>query len=349
MFLPSKHQPLSSTPHPCITPVQTTDTDIEQVRNRISQIAEHEAQHVSLLSGALGTAAVQPCTYKFPVTDVQSFLGLATLVENVGVSAYLGAASSITEKAYVTVAGSILTTEARHQAWINSAVLKNSGWSGPEDTPLDFNEVFSIASAFIESCPSSNGALPFKAFPALAIGADGTITTDASLDGAFVQVVSGLASNVYPVKNGKVALPTVQGIYYAVLTSTGNNADVNDGYVYSSLPLLLGSPYTLSSVLTLQQHPCRPCHPQCALQLQDHQPRAYFVITRKRQYGRTVMSQSMDFQDNVSLLSGSWDEHIIYNAARHGSFMYCHALGRAVWCRLLSEICFFLSIFWAPH
>ena len=170
------------------------------------------------------------------MTDVASFVGLATLVENVGVSAYLGAAASIQEKAYLTVAGSILTTEARHQAWINSAVLKNSAWSGPEDTPLDFNEVYSIASAFITSCPESNGALPFKAFPALAIGADGSITTDASLDGAYVQVVSGLASNVYPVTVGKLTIPPVQGIYYAVLTSTSNNADVNDGYV--ALPLL---------------------------------------------------------------------------------------------------------------
>lgn len=212
------------------------------VRARISQIAEHEAQHVELLSGAIGASAVKPCEYKFPVTDVASFVGLATLVENVGVSAYLGAAASIQEKAYLTVAGSILTTEARHQAWINSAVLKNSAWSGPEDTPLDFNEVYSIASAFITSCPESNGPLPFKAFPALAIGADGSITTDASLDGAYVQVVSGLASNVYPVKDGKVTIPPVQGIYYAVLTSTSNNADVNDGNILAG-PAILNAPF----------------------------------------------------------------------------------------------------------
>lgn len=77
------------------------------------QIGEHEAQHVSLLSGALGKDAVQACTYKFPYDDVKGFVGLSSVLESVGVSAYLGAAASITEKAYITVAGSILTVSGR--------------------------------------------------------------------------------------------------------------------------------------------------------------------------------------------------------------------------------------------
>lgn len=72
------------------------------VRERFSQIAEHEAAHVALLSGALGSAAVQPCTYKFPYTDPKSFTALSAILENVGVSAYLGAAASIMDKTYLT-------------------------------------------------------------------------------------------------------------------------------------------------------------------------------------------------------------------------------------------------------
>lgn len=34
------------------------------VRGRLTQVASHESDHVSLLSGALADAAVQPCTYK---------------------------------------------------------------------------------------------------------------------------------------------------------------------------------------------------------------------------------------------------------------------------------------------
>ena len=199
------------------------------VRARIVQIAGHESQHVALLTGALGAAAPAACNYTFPVTDVKSFIGLATVVENVGTSAYLGAAASIMTKAYVTVAGSILTTEARHQAWFSSAVDKYSAWSGPEDTPLSFNEVYSIASAFITGCPASNPALPFTAFPALAIAADGTLTTTASTANTFIQVVSGLDANTFPVVNGKVQnMPMPQGISYAILTTQSNSTLISD-------------------------------------------------------------------------------------------------------------------------
>ncbi|WWD18043.1 hypothetical protein CI109_102490 [Kwoniella shandongensis] len=214
------------------------------VRGRVKNIAEHEAQHVALLSGALGSAATQPCTYAFPsVTDPKSFMALASVIENVGVSAYLGAAASIMESAYVTVAGSILTTEARHQAWLNSAVEKAAAWSGPEDTPLDFDEVYSIAAAFITSCPTTNPTLPFKAFPALTIAADGTVGTTAKTDGAFVQLLQGLDQNTYPVVNGKVqGLPTTQGIAYAVLTSQGNSTLVGDENILAG-PVIFNSPF----------------------------------------------------------------------------------------------------------
>lgn len=241
------------------------------VRNRLENIAGHEAQHVALLSGALGAAATQPCTYSFPtVVDPVSFMGLATVIENVGVSAYLGAASLITEAAYVTVAGSILTTEARHQGWLSSSVDKGPGWSGPEDTPLDLDEVYSIASAFITSCPSTNPTLPVKAFPTLAIATDGTITTSASTEGAFVQLIAGLDSNVFPVVNGKVAnLPQPQGISYAVLTTQSNNTLVGDDVSFppshilrnkaDSLPYRTSLPVSPSSTTpSSQSSPTRP-------------------------------------------------------------------------------------------
>lgn len=199
------------------------------VRGRISQIGAHEAQHVALLSGALGDAATQRCSYKFPVTDVKSFVALATVIENVGVSAYLGAASSITDPAYVTVAGSILTTEARHQAWLGSAVMKGAAWSGPEDTPLTFDSVYSIAADFITACPSTNPTLPVKAFPELTIAADGTVTSTVDVEGKFVALYSGLVANTFPVTGGKVqGFPVVQGISYAILTSEQDATKISD-------------------------------------------------------------------------------------------------------------------------
>lgn len=56
----------------------------------MKQIREHEAQHVTLLSGGLtaaGATPVQACTYKFPYKGVKEFLALSQIIEGVGVAA----------------------------------------------------------------------------------------------------------------------------------------------------------------------------------------------------------------------------------------------------------------------
>ena len=199
------------------------------VRGRLSQIAEHEQSHVTLLAGALGDAAVQPCNYKFPYTDVNTFVGLAHIIENVGVSAYLGSAGAITDPAYVTVAGSILTVEARHQSWQSSAVLKNQPWQGPYDTPLGLNMVYTIAASFIESCPDSNAALPVQAYAALTVtgnpGDKVAFQFDSdSTDVKYAIFYSGLGSTVVQLDSDNMAVipENLQGIYY-IMVSTSND------------------------------------------------------------------------------------------------------------------------------
>lgn len=92
----------------------------------------------------------------------------ASILEGVGVSAYLGAAASIMEKAYLTAAGSILTVESRHSAYLRAA-QHQSPFPQAFDAPLTFNQVHTLAFPFIVTCPASNMKLPVKAFPSLAL------------------------------------------------------------------------------------------------------------------------------------------------------------------------------------
>jgi len=91
----------------------------------------------------------------------------------------LGAAAAISNKDYLTYAGSILTVESRHSSYLRSAT-KHHPFAQPFDNPLNFNEVYSLAATFIASCPSENEKKPqlaLKPFPALALATDGMVKT----------------------------------------------------------------------------------------------------------------------------------------------------------------------------
>ncbi|KAJ6095335.1 hypothetical protein N7486_006081 [Penicillium sp. IBT 16267x] len=185
----------------------------------LKEVASDELTHVSFLSQALAAAGASPvaqCNYTFPSTDVKSFLAVASVLEGVGVSAYLGAASSIMNATYLTAAGSILTVEARHSAYLRAA-LGESPFPQSFDDPLDFNEVYTLAAPFITACPSSNGKLPVMAFPSLTMS-----STNSPTAGSTVQLAAGSGFNTSDTSNLSTAFITVTGPIWAPLSSSGN-------------------------------------------------------------------------------------------------------------------------------
>ena len=213
----------------------------------LQEVASDEQTHVTFLTSALQAAGVTPvaaCTYDFGYTTAQGFLATAAILEGTGVSAYLGAAQYIANKAYLTAAGSILTIEARHSAYLrnNQSPVTESPFPSPFDIPLDLDEVYSLASQFITGCPANNPKLPVKAFPALtltnageqSIGKTITLTTTKSVAAKAAYFITINGPIAAPLKgSGKsfqVTIPSgVQaGQEYVVLTNAaGTPTDSN--------------------------------------------------------------------------------------------------------------------------
>ncbi len=100
-------------------------------------VADHEAKHVAFLKGALGRSAVRSPSFDFgaAVTDQAMFAATAQVLEDTGVSAYLGQAAHILHRPYLTAAGTILTVEARHSAWIRNINVPADETTAVDDLP----------------------------------------------------------------------------------------------------------------------------------------------------------------------------------------------------------------------
>jgi len=202
-------------------------------RSRFKQIAAHEKTQVEFISSALtaaGAKDVLPCEYEFPYTDVNSWIDLSYMLGSISTSAYNGAAGFIDNKAYLTVAASILGVKARQVSWINSAVRKLNGWNSPFETPLNMNQAYTLASPFIQSCPSSNPSLPVKSSPQLTVPpcAEGQrVQLSFDAPGAdrpqFMAFISGTGTTFVQLsENKEVTIPGgLEGMVFAVITTDG--------------------------------------------------------------------------------------------------------------------------------
>lgn len=122
-----------------------------------STIGRHESQHVTTLTGALGSAAVAKPSFDFTARgkypDIFRNFGTFALVsqtlEETGVAAYKGQAPALTGGgALLTTALRIHSVEARHAAEVRR-VRGVKAWSGAFDKPMSKAQVLAAARPFI--------------------------------------------------------------------------------------------------------------------------------------------------------------------------------------------------------
>ncbi|KAG0015653.1 hypothetical protein BGZ82_001323 [Podila clonocystis] len=197
------------------------------VRDRLFHIGEQETSHVSVLSSAITKMKGKPvplCNYTFPLDNVTTFMSVAQVLENTGVSAYLGAAAGLRGD-LLTAAASITTVEARHASYLNE-LWNQTGFPYAMDTALTPRQVLTIASKFVNSCPYNMTVAPFTQLTAT-LPANGTGTVTTSFTGPrsndttslYCQFLYGAKTAVSTRAN--CTLPAdVNGYVYVLVTDT---------------------------------------------------------------------------------------------------------------------------------
>lgn len=123
-------------------------------RSYAAMFGEQEAEHVRAIVKtiqALGGKPVTKPTFTIPASSQGSFLALASVLENTGVSAYNGAAPSIRSKQVLAAAGSIVQIEARHAAAIDLLIEQSPTPSGGFDVPLTKAQVLAKVKPLIKA------------------------------------------------------------------------------------------------------------------------------------------------------------------------------------------------------
>ena len=128
-------------------------------------IRDHEVAHREFFKNVLGTSAIGGLEVNFSTinfADRTSVLGTAKAFEDLGVSAYNGAGFLLRDAGYLTVAGKIVSVEARHAAIIRELIAPNSYANSEvvDANALDKSrmplEVLGIASAFVKTKINAN-------------------------------------------------------------------------------------------------------------------------------------------------------------------------------------------------
>jgi rubrerythrin len=133
-----------------------TDTE----KSQLTDIRDHEMAHRDFFKAALGDSAIPSLEVDFSsvnFNDRTSVLGTAKAFEDLGVSAYNGAGNLIKSADYLTLAGKIVSVEARHAALIRD-LIENGTFANMEvvdanglDKARKPSEVLAIAQTYIKT------------------------------------------------------------------------------------------------------------------------------------------------------------------------------------------------------
>ena len=137
-----------------------------QIKMIAEQIMDDEQQHVKFLRSALSSGAVKKPTINLNAaggfTNYKQFLELARDFEDVGVSAYAGAAPLIKNATYLAAAARILATEAEHSGNIRLKLVL-TGLQQPkldsQDVPPTWNNLFSVTTSGLAVARSTSQVL----------------------------------------------------------------------------------------------------------------------------------------------------------------------------------------------
>jgi hypothetical protein len=135
-----------------------------QTEQQIMQdLKGHETIHRDFLKAALGSAAIPDLEVNFSninFNDKNSILTTARTFEDLGVAAYNGAGKFLENAGFLTLAGKIVSVEARHAAVIRDLISEGTFSDSANNQGLDPAmmpaDVLSAASAFIKTKISAN-------------------------------------------------------------------------------------------------------------------------------------------------------------------------------------------------
>lgn len=129
-------------------------------RSVLEDLRDHEIAHREFFKAALGSNAIGALTPNFSGVNLNSRLSVlqtAQTLEDLGVWAYNGAARYLQSATFLTVAGKIVSVEARHAAAIRDILSPLSFAPDAFDRALAPGDVLAAAAPFIRNTITLQG------------------------------------------------------------------------------------------------------------------------------------------------------------------------------------------------